>query len=134
MEFTLTYVLATVISLVLAYLFSKRGQKNFPVAIPFPFDQHLLTELIYVYFVTSKFHDGDIADYFRSLRKKFGDVFYLGPLFSQPYNCPTLCVNCPEVQASLVRKEKDLQWLVVVPETVHQIHGEKKRSGSSNWS
>jgi len=114
-----------VISLVLAYLFSKRGQKNFPVAIPFPFDQHALTELIYVYFVTSKFHDGDIAGYFRSLRKKFGDVFYLGPLFSQPYNCPTLCVSCPEVQASLVRKEKDLQWLVSLPETVHQIHGEK---------
>lgn len=44
MENTLTYVLATVIPLVLAYLFRKRGQKNIPVATPFPFDQHVLTE------------------------------------------------------------------------------------------
>jgi len=122
MENPLPYALAVLISVFFVYRWTR---KPFPTAIPFPFNQTVLGDLLYFIIVVKVFYNGDSQAYYRSLRKRFGDVFYLGPLFSQPHSCPNLVVMHPDDQAAIIKKEKDLQLVVNLPDTAMLIHGER---------
>ena len=103
---------------------SLQGKKAIPNALPFPFNRSIILEIIYL-IVMSKIH-GDVAAYFKHTRKRVGDVFFMGRLFSFPHvSKPCLVILNPDDQAALVRKEKYLEWKVNMPDTVIGIHGER---------
>jgi len=111
---------APILFLPFVILFTKdrKSRKSFPSAVPFPFNQTVLSELFYV-LITSR----TVPSFFQKSHKRFGDVFLMGPLFSQGASKTTVCVFHPEDQAAVLRQEKHLAWTIALPETVKKIHG-----------
>ena len=103
----------------------RRSRRNpFPNATPFPFNQTVLGELLYLYVIISKFHNGEVPSYYRSLRKKLGCVLYFGPIASLPHKCPCISLSDPKDQANFMKQEKELELTVNMPDTAAAIHGE----------
>lgn len=126
-EIGLVVVTSLIVVLIGALNFMKGYSRRnpFPNATPFPFNQTLIGQFLYIYVVISKFYNGEVSSYFRSLRKKLGCVFYLGPVFSFPHKCPSISLHDPKDQANFIRREKELELKVLLPDTVKEIHGER---------
>ncbi len=108
------------------YVVSGRYKKKFPCAIPFPLDQSIIGELVYILTHQKVKGNASFSDFTRDCRKKFGNIFYLGPLFNGgKYKGPVLCITHPEDQLEILRKEKQLEWIVPMPDTAIAIHGEE---------
>jgi len=118
------YILPLFLIVVLSCLQNNKN-RSFPWGTPFPFNKTLFGELIYVAACSFLFHGGDLSAYFREVRKRVGDVFFLGPLFAGSNASSCICVLNPNDQIAIARKEKDLQWKVNLPDTVTAIHGER---------
>ena len=129
---TFAYTIGCV-TLILAYSWN-RNRRAFPCAVPFPFNQYILSHLLYLYIVVSKFYGGDLAAHHRAVRRRLGNIFFQGPLFGQPHNCPVISVNHPDDQAAILRKEKDLEWVVNLPDTATAIEGERNFQNMSSGS
>ncbi len=116
------WVGAAILFLPFVFSFTKdrKSRKSFPSAVPFPFNQTVLSEIFYI-LLTS----GTFTSFQEKSRKRFGDVFLMGPLLSQGASKNTVCVLNPEDQAAVLRQEKYLEWTVSLPEAVDKIHGYK---------
>jgi cytochrome P450 len=124
-------------------LFLKNKQQrtsSFPCAIPFLFRLSALTEILYlVGYTTLHGRTVNFDIFFSNTRKRLGNVFYVGPLFSDPkLGGPVLVIAHPEDQAAILKKERELEWHVAMPETVTEIHGmqnfQRLKSGQKEHS
>ena len=125
------YLVAALSLLIATYFFQyknnnnnqKQNKKNiFPNAIPFPFNLHPLTEILYLVIIV-KTKGGGIDAYYRNTRKRLGDVFIMGPLFAAQRPGPVLAITHPDDQAAIMKKEKELELIVNMPDTCTAIHG-----------
>jgi cytochrome P450 len=114
------WVGAAILFLPFVFLFTKdrKSRISFPSAVPFPFNQTVLSEIFYILLTSDTF-----TSFQEKSRKRFGDVFLMGPLLSQGASKNTVCVLNPEDQAAVLRQEKYLEWTVSLPEAVDKIHG-----------
>ena len=118
-----TAVVASSVAII-AFMQSRSKRRNpFPNATPFPFNQTAIGEFLYLYVMISRFHNGDSSSYFRSLRKKLGSVFFLGPIGSIPHKCPCILLSDPKDQADIIKLEKELKLYVNLPDTALAIEG-----------
>jgi len=122
------YLVAALSLLVVTYFFQYKNNKqeqknkNFPNAIPFPFNLHPLTELLYLV-IMAKLKGGGLDVYYRNIRKRHGDVFFMGPLFAAQRPGPVLAITHPDDQSAIMKKEKELELIVNMPDTCTAIHG-----------
>lgn len=124
------YVVVALSVLIVTYAFQHKHKKHqeqnkknfFPNAIPFPFNLHPLTEILYLVIVI-KTKGGGLDAYYRNTRKRLGDVFIMGPLFAAQRPGPVLAITHPDDQAAIMKKEKELEFIVNMPDTCTAIHG-----------
>ena len=124
------YLVAALSVLIVTYAFQHKNKKHqeqqkknfFPNAIPFPFNLHPLTEILYLVIVI-KTKGGGLDAYYRNTRKRLGDVFIMGPLFAAQRPGPVLAITHPDDQAAIMKKEKELELIVNMPDTCTAIHG-----------
>jgi cytochrome P450 len=96
----------------------RKSRKSFPASVPFPFNQTVLSELLYIFICS-----GTFSSFLEKSHKRFGDVFLMGPLLSQGVSKTTVCVFNPEDQATVLKQEKYLEWTIALPETIKKIEG-----------
>ncbi len=122
-------LLATLFFITVTVVLSSRSSSSslpFPRGVPRVFTLHPLTELIYYLIKNRNEDDKSIRTLFRKLRLELkSNIFYVGPAFSGGHEGPTLVIAHPADQALIIKKEKQLETKVPVPQTLIQIHGER---------
>eukprot|EP00980_Cylindrotheca_fusiformis_P025365 scaffold13521_cov155-Cylindrotheca_fusiformis.AAC.1 len=124
-------ILMTGAGILVAYSYIKYRNREFPCVVPFPLNLTVLSDALYFVLTTTIFHGSDPAQMYRSARKRLGDVFYMGPMLSGRHYCPVLVVTHPQDQMAIIKKERELELLVALPETNVAIHGEENLNNLS---
>eukprot|EP00980_Cylindrotheca_fusiformis_P017418 scaffold5407_cov132-Cylindrotheca_fusiformis.AAC.8 len=123
-ENVLTFLMAGA-GIIVAYSYINHRNRAFPCMVPFPLHLTVVSDALYFVFVTTIFYGSDPAQMYRSARRRLGDVFYMGPMFSFRHCCPVLVVTHPQDQMAIIKQERELELLVALPETNVAIHGEE---------
>lgn len=105
------------------YIHDKFKKKDFPSSVPFPFNQFALLELVHILVKMKLKGLKNFDDFYSFNRCRYGDIFYFGKLFSSGHKGPVLTVAHPDDQIAIVKKERDVEWIIAMPETASAIHG-----------
>eukprot|EP00980_Cylindrotheca_fusiformis_P014186 scaffold3725_cov114-Cylindrotheca_fusiformis.AAC.3 len=111
--------------ILVAYSYVNHRNRQFPCMVPFPLNHTAIGEALHFLLLTAGFNGWDPAQTYRSVRKRLGNVFFMGSMLSYSHSCPVLVVTHPDDQMAVLRKERELELVVSFPDTAMAIHGER---------